>query len=57
VDYYHPQLADWVASCRERPEPFVTGAGAVKALRLIERAYAVRRRIPQPWVESFVPLA
>ncbi|MBI3877332.1 MAG: Gfo/Idh/MocA family oxidoreductase [Verrucomicrobia bacterium] len=52
---YHAQMADWVESCRARRIPFVTGASAVKALRLIEQAYAIRKPMKQPWVETFAP--
>jgi hypothetical protein len=30
----------------------VPGETTIAALRIIERAYSVRQRIPQPWVET-----
>ena len=44
------QLADVCAAMRERRAPFVTGADGVRAIRLIERCYAARTPLPQPWL-------
>lgn len=52
VDPYRAQLADFAWSVRTRKPPFVPGASAILALRIIERAYAVRQRLAQPWVET-----
>lgn len=48
---YHAQIADFVRAVRERRAPFVTADSAVKALAVIEDAYANRTRMAQPWVE------
>ena len=53
---YQKQLDDFIEAVRTRRAPFVTGASAVKSLQLIEKAYSVRKRMPQPWVETFAPL-
>jgi predicted dehydrogenase len=52
LDPYCSQLADFAAAVRTRQLPFVPGSTAVTALRIIERAYSVRQRIAQPWVET-----
>jgi predicted dehydrogenase len=49
-DTFRDQFRDFVAAVAERREPFVTAASAIRALRVIEQAYAVRRQLPQPWV-------
>ena len=54
---YQKQLDDFIEAVRTRRAPFVTGASAVKSLQLIEKAYSVRRRLAQPWVETFAPLS
>lgn len=48
---YHAQITDFAAAVRERRDPFVTADSAIGALALIERAYAQRRAMPQPWLE------
>lgn len=53
-DPFRAQLLDFFEAVRLRREPFVAGASAVGALRVIERAYAVRKRMAQPWVEPEV---
>ena len=51
LQVFRDQWRDFAHAIRENREPFVTGASAVLALKLIEQAYAARKRIPQPWVE------
>jgi len=50
IDVFRDQIKDFVGAVAERREPFVTATSAISALRVIERAYAVRRQLPQPWV-------
>jgi len=50
TDAFRDQLADFVAAVAEGREPFVPATSAIRALRVIEQAYAVRRQLPQPWV-------
>jgi len=52
IDPYCAQLADFAVAVKTRRPPFVPGSTAITALRIIERAYAVRQRISQPWVET-----
>jgi predicted dehydrogenase len=52
VDPYRAQLADFAESVRTHKPPFVPGSTAILSLRIIERAYSVRQRLPQPWVET-----
>jgi predicted dehydrogenase len=49
-DAFRDQLTDFIAAVAERREPFVPATSAIGALRVIERAYAVRRQLPQPWL-------
>ncbi len=49
-DPFRDQLRDFVAAVAERREPWVTATSVLPALRVIERAYAVRRQLRQPWV-------
>lgn len=49
---FRDQLVDFVAAVAERREPLVTARSALRALRVIERAYSVRRQLPQPWVTA-----
>ncbi len=49
---FRDQLVDFVAAVAERREPFVTARSAIRALRVIERAYSVRRQLPQPWLTA-----
>jgi predicted dehydrogenase len=51
-DCYVDQLVDFAAAVSERHPPFVTASSTIKALSAIERAYAVRKRMAQPWVEA-----
>jgi len=50
ADAFEDQIKDFVTAVAERREPFVPATSAIGALRVIERAYAVRRQLPQPWV-------
>jgi predicted dehydrogenase len=51
------QIEDFASAVRHRREPFVTGESAAESLSVVERAYAVRRRMSQPWVDAIGPLA
>jgi predicted dehydrogenase len=51
-DPYQVQLENFAASVVTRAQPHVTGSSAVLGLEIIERAYAVRQRLRQPWVET-----
>ncbi len=44
------QLRDFARSIREGTEPFVSGDSALVSLALIERCYAARRVLEQPWM-------
>lgn len=48
--HYRAQLADFIAAIRERREPFVTAESALRALAVIETAYARRTSMAQPWL-------
>ena len=50
---YEMQLADFFASVRTRTTPKAAGSTAIMGLDIIDRAYATRKRISQPWVEAF----
>ena len=50
ADVFLDQVKDFVAAVAEGREPFVPATSAIRALRVIEQAYAVRRQLPQPWV-------
>ncbi len=56
-DAFLRQAQDFADAVRHRREPLVTGESAVESLSVVERAYAVRRRLSQPWVEATGPLA
>ncbi len=49
---FQAQLAEFVASVAQGRDPFVTASSAIRALRVIEQAYAVRRQLRQPWLQS-----
>ena len=53
VNPYEMQLVDFLTSVQTRTEPTVPGKTAILALDIIERAYATRKPMPQPWVEAF----
>lgn len=46
------QLVDVCAAVRSRRAPFVTGADALRVIRLIERCYVARQELPQPWLAA-----
>lgn len=48
--HYRAQLDDFIDAVRERRAPFVTAESALQALALIEKAYAIRTPMPQPWL-------
>jgi predicted dehydrogenase len=48
---YLLQLEDFVRAVRTRSPPKVTADSAITSLAIIERAYAVRTAMKQPWVE------
>ena len=48
--HYRAQLDDFIGAVRERCAPFVTAESALKALEVIESAYAMRTSMPQPWL-------
>ncbi len=48
---FHLQLDNFVQSIRGVQTPCVDGLQAAAVLELIERCYAHRRRIPEPWSE------
>jgi predicted dehydrogenase len=52
LDPFRDQLVDFVTAVAERREPFVTARSAIRALRVIEQAYSVRRQLPQPWLTA-----
>jgi predicted dehydrogenase len=48
--HYREQLTDFIQAIRERREPFVTAASALRSLAVIEDAYARRTSMAQPWM-------
>ena len=52
TDFFRVEIADFIEAVRQRREPFATATSALAALQVIERAYAVRRPLPQPWVDT-----
>ena len=52
ADPFRLQLEDFLAAVRTRRQPFVDALSTVAGLALIEKAYAVRTRMAQPWVEA-----
>lgn len=46
------QLVDVCAAAQSRRAPLVTGADALRVIRLIERCYQARQQLPQPWLAS-----
>jgi len=48
--HYRAQLADFLGAIRERRAPFVTAESALRALAVIEAAYAGRTPMAQPWL-------
>jgi predicted dehydrogenase len=51
-DAFRDQLKDFVEAVAEGREPFVPATSAIRALRVIEKAYAARRQLTQPWVSA-----
>lgn len=49
--HYRAQLDDFIGAIRERRAPFVTAESALRALEVIEAAYAARKPMAQPWLE------
>lgn len=48
--HYRAQLDDFIGAVRERRAPFVTGESALRALAVIETAYARRTPMAQAWL-------
>lgn len=48
--HYRAQLDDFIEAVGERRAPFVTAESALRALAVIETAYARRRPMAQPWL-------
>lgn len=48
--HYRVQFADFLGAFRERRAPFVTAESALKALAVVETAYAQRTSMAQPWL-------
>jgi predicted dehydrogenase len=48
--HYRAQLDDFIGAVRERRAPFVTGESALRALAVIEAAYAWRTPMAQSWL-------
>lgn len=48
--HYRAQLADFVDAIRQRRAPFVTAESSLRALAVIEAAYARRTPMAQPWL-------
>ncbi len=53
--HYRAQLDDFIGANRERREPFVTAESALRALAVIEEAYAKRTPMAQPWLARMEP--
>lgn len=53
--HYRAQLDDFIAAVRERRAPFVTADSALRALQVIETAYARRTPMAQPWLARLEP--
>ena len=52
TDFFRLEIADFIDAATQRREPFATATSALAALQVIERAYAVRRPLAQPWVDT-----
>jgi predicted dehydrogenase len=48
--HYRAQLDDFIGAVRERRTPFVSAESALRALAVIETAYARRTPMAQPWL-------
>lgn len=53
--HYREQFADVLCASRTRRAPFVTAESALHALSVVERAYARRTPMAQPWLAQAVP--
>ena len=51
-DYFQVQIEDFVHAVKSRGTPLVDAESALRSLEVIESAYARRRRMAQPWVET-----
>jgi predicted dehydrogenase len=51
------QARDFVRAVRERSRPFVPAESVIESLTIIEKAYAMKQPIAQPWVTATGPLA
>jgi predicted dehydrogenase len=49
------QIDDFARAVEQKRAPFVEAASAIAALRVIERAYSIRKRMAQPWVDAGAP--
>jgi predicted dehydrogenase len=49
-EIFRDQLKDFAEAVANRRDPVVTAGSAIGALRVIERAYAVRQPLAQPWL-------
>lgn len=50
VGHYRAQLDDFIGAVRERRAPFVSAESSLRALQVIETAYARRTPMAQPWL-------
>lgn len=50
LSHYQAQFDDFIGAVRERRSPFVTAESALRALAVIEEAYAIRTPMAQPWL-------
>lgn len=50
LGHYRAQLDDFIGAVRERRMPFVSAESSLRALEVIETAYARRTPMPQPWL-------
>jgi predicted dehydrogenase len=48
---YRAQISDFIEAVRERRAPFVTAESALRALAVVETAYARKKPMAQPWLE------
>lgn len=48
--HYRAQLDDFIGAIQERRAPFVTAESSLRALAVIEAAYAIRTPMAQPWM-------
>ena len=50
LGHYRAQLDDFIGAVRERRMPFVSAESSLRALQVIETAYARRTPMEQPWL-------